>query len=289
MESVQELAPVTGVSRACEALGVARSTLYRSIRLAWEPEPPRPRPKPDASIRNDLFEEPRRCPHYRKRCGSTLQTHRMHNNNYSLISKRNCLIVLDTFRDRFRPFEHQFDLPTTAIHLQNVCRAQRIPSHRGKHKDIPGGFQRFRPRLRSLFSGSPNDLISGPIRPVPDKQFPRVHRKPRQTLSLPIVRRHQQLITPQGRQVNGIVHPPRRTGRTRLLNPRPVHQPHLPPRTEYRPRLSPHPILHDLRIHPPKPLPRNRQTVHDGHIAQIHRFPLRTIMEVSRSESPSAK
>jgi putative transposase len=50
MESVQELAPVTGVSRACRALGVARSTLYRSIRPASEPEPLRPRPKPDRAL-----------------------------------------------------------------------------------------------------------------------------------------------------------------------------------------------------------------------------------------------
>ena len=50
MESVQELAPVTGVSCACRALGVARSTLYRSMQPPSEPKIPPPRPKPDRAL-----------------------------------------------------------------------------------------------------------------------------------------------------------------------------------------------------------------------------------------------
>ena len=42
MESVQELAAVTGVSCACRTLGVARSTLYRSIPEAVWINPPDP-------------------------------------------------------------------------------------------------------------------------------------------------------------------------------------------------------------------------------------------------------
>ena len=42
MESVQELAAVTGVSCACRTLGVARSTLYGRYREAVWINPPDP-------------------------------------------------------------------------------------------------------------------------------------------------------------------------------------------------------------------------------------------------------